>query len=151
MSKNFIGPDLLFSYWIYVWFFIYYFAKGDSAIVQNIHYFGNPVSVFLIALAENVLTLIFLIMDGAKQTIVLSFAAMILVIKCVPLYLLRDRPITIWRDLFVLSCVFLAYNVYLLCNETNIVEIYRKTYESISRGERNTPFLYGLSLFFPTR
>jgi hypothetical protein len=67
---------------------------------------------------------------------------MIVLIKGIPLYLLREQKIHIWRDLFVLSVIFLIYNIYLLLNDTDLIEIYKKTFYSITTGDRKTPFMW---------
>ena len=144
--SKFIGPDLLFSYWIYVWAFVYYFAKGDSKIVQNIHYYGNPVLAILFALVENILTLILLILHCVHYKTILMYALMILIVKGIPLYILRENKIHFWRDMFVLFSMFLLYNIYLLWKDTNILEIYKKTLDAVSKGERSTPFFYIASM-----
>jgi fumarate reductase subunit C len=143
---DFIRPDLLFSYWIYLWFFIFYFTKGDSEFAQNIHFYGNPVLVFILALVENIITLALLVAENVSFTILAKFALMIVVIKGVPLYLLREQKIHIWRDLFVLSIIFLIYNIYLLLNDTDLIEIYKKTFYTIATGDRKTPFMWLISI-----
>lgn len=139
---DFIRPDLLFSYWIYVWFFVFYFAKGDSSVVECLRFYGNPLFVMLLAFVENVFTLGMLFLDHVRRDILTNYILMILTIKCVPIYLLRHEKMHVWRDLLVFCVIFLVYNLYLWLNGTNLYEIYKETYQSVSTGNSKTPFFW---------
>ena len=139
-------PDFLFSYWIYAWFFLFYFTPDHSTKgtpSDFIKKYLNPTVAFYVALAENLLTFLAILIYNPEINILLKFIAMMLVVKIIPLYLLRNYPIQFSRDIPVLISVFIAYNVYLAWNETDLWDVYKRTFESIRQGQNYTPF-FGL-------
>jgi hypothetical protein len=133
-TSVFIGPDLLFSYWIFAWFLVYYIAPLSWKI-------DSPRLIFCIALIENLTTWILLLVYGATFSISITYLLVIILIKGIPLWIMRKDDIHWTRDLGVLIFIFLVYNLYLWIRSTNIVQVYRDTFESIVAGSNKTPLL----------
>ena len=136
-----ITPDLLFSYWIYVWFILFYFTKQWSLDTP----IPNPHLVFWIALIENLITWIFLVQFHAKYSILLKYLFIILLIKGIPLYLMRKIKVHWIQDLENIVIVFAIYNAYLWLRSTNIIEVYLYVYKSVVKGSSNTPLFAALN------
>jgi len=136
-----IRPDFLFSYWVIMWFLMYYFIPVSSPgkISSFIKTHFNPLLAIYFAFAENILTLFTLAYRHTPLVILLKYIAMIAILKGIPLYLLRKSRVHWIHDIAVLSGVFLLYLVYLQWNETNLYEIYRRTFTSVRDGKTDTP------------
>jgi len=95
--KHFITPDLLFSYWIFIWAVIYYVitiypylrARFSPYVYQSI----NPLIPLYIALLYNILEFAGLWLAGVSASILLEFIAMIFTLKIVWIFLLRNTKI----------------------------------------------------------
>jgi hypothetical protein len=132
--------DYLFSYWIVLWFIIYYFiSPPNSKIVQFIKTNMNPTIGLWFALLENIITFIFIIRSHFEWWFFFVFIFMMFSIKIFPIYLLRDSKIRVIPNVISLCTLFFMYNIYLLANGTNIYAIYDKTIQSFKEGNDQTP------------
>lgn len=142
--------DFLFSYWIIIWFLIYYFAgftKGQSASSMFITQYLNPKLAILFALVENLFTFALLWFYSPKTIVIIKYISMMFIIKGIPLYLLRNSKIHIMRDLVIAIAIFILYNIYLYVNDEDIVNIYKRTFNFVSTDSYNTP-LYSVYKWF---
>ena len=64
---------------------------------------------------------------------------MMLSIKFLPLYLLRNAKIHFIPNAISLSVIFVIYNIHLYANDTNVYEVYDKTIQSFKAGNHKTP------------
>jgi hypothetical protein len=137
--------DFLFSYWIIVWFFLFYFTpeKSTTPISQWIRKYLNPSLGFYVAFMENTATLLLLIIYNPDAWLIFKFICMIALLKGIPLYLLQNYPIHWKQDTLVFVVVFGIYNLYLAWNETSLYEVYERTITSIQTGDNKTP-MYAL-------
>jgi hypothetical protein len=135
--------DFLFSYWVIIWFFIFYFTpekfNRQNPYSSFIKTYMNPSLAFYFALIENAITLLLLITYGTDYLTIVKFIAMIIMLKAFPLYLLRNYTIVWGRDILVLLIVFGIYNVYLAWYDTNVYAVYKRTFSSIKTGSVKTP------------
>jgi hypothetical protein len=134
---NKIEFSYLFSYWILCWFFLYYIyfilLKNNNKYRAII----NPIHVFIFALIENLVALAIIMVVSYKPLSL--YLMMILFMKLIPLYILRNEPI-LWCKSFIFTIVvFLIYNLYLNYNQTNIYEIYTITMNSLLENRNETP------------
>ena len=148
ISKDFIRPDLLFSYWIYFWFLLFYFGQDLSSkdlsskdLSHIIKKYANPSLIFWIALLENIGTLLvlFVKIPQVQLSVLVKYIIMILVVKGIPLYLLWPYNIHFYRDILIILTVFIVYLGYLWLNGTNVFEIYHKTFDYVAKGDNRTP------------
>ena len=132
--------DFIFSYWIVIWFLIYYFIdSSNSKIVQFIKNNMNPIFGLGMALLENIITFIFIVRSHFEWWFFFVFIFMMGSIKILPIYLLRNTKINIIPNLATLGVIFMLYNIYLLANDTNVYEVYDKTIQSFKAGNDKTP------------
>ena len=64
---------------------------------------------------------------------------MMLLVKILPIYLIRTKAVNYMRDTTAVAAVFILYNIYIIYNGTNVIDVYRKTESAISSGESKTP------------
>lgn len=133
--------DFLFSYWIIVWFVLFYFTPANSTepISKFIRTHLNPSLGFYMAFVENTATLLLLIIYNPEPWLIFKFICMIALLKGIPLYLLREYPVRWKPDTLVFVVMFGIYNLYLAWNGTNLYEVYERTITSIKKGDNKTP------------
>ena len=143
-----ISIDMIFSYWMLAWFFIFYLFES---FYPRLRKYGNPMVGFYIAWAEHVYLIILWLLSQSfspvKQIIsVFSHISILAVIKILPMYLLRNYPIYFWQNMLALVAVFILYNIYLyMAYETNAIEVYQETNKSLLRDENRTPLMHVVS------
>lgn len=140
--------DLIFSYWVYLWFVIYELVSFSSSKTKTNQYIlkhWNPLMALVFALIENVAMFVHLLYIWPSTTIVAKYIGMMLLIKVWPIYQLRNTKIEWKSDILNLSLVFIVYNLYLLVNNTNVIAVYQKTYNSIANDRNETPLFYTLN------
>lgn len=128
-----ITIDFIFSYWIFILFLFYYITKF------------NPINPFLLlcgALIEQTFAFFYYVYKGLPIITLTIYVFIIVLIKGIPLYLLRNTKK--WNPIFSVS-FFLSYLLYLQYKGTNLFEIYRKVNESMLKGTNDTPFFYYLT------
>jgi hypothetical protein len=133
--------DFLFSYWIIIWFLIYYFSgrAPHSSTSDFIKTYLNPTVAILFALAENLFTFILLLFYSSDIWVFIKYISMIFLMKGIPLYLLRNSKVHVIRDLEIFIIIFGIYLVYLFINDENLVTIYKRTFYFVSTNQSNTP------------
>ena len=138
--------DLIFSYWLLLWFIIYYFYNSffpkTSYIAIIIKKYFNPQLGLIIGLFENFLMFLFLIVYGVIFDIIMFFIS-VLLFKGLPIYLLRNDKIKWKNDFFMLLVFFLVYVFHLYINGTTVYNVYVKTAKSLIERKNQTP-LYNL-------
>jgi len=142
-KRGYIRFDFLFSYWVIIWFIIYYFTYTKSWLGQRFAQWGNPKLALILALVENLATLVWIAVVNGDLFILLKYTFMILIVKVLPLYLVWGRPIHVPQDIYVFMGVFVLYNMYLWLNDESLITIYRRTFTSILNRDNKTP-LFGL-------
>ena len=135
-----ITVDMLFSYWLFLWFFLYILFNSSH---KWIYKYLNPLLAFYFGLLENIIVLIKLLYIGqAENKASINFFIVIMIIKIIPIYILQNHHINLKNDLTVLLSLFLIYNLYLwFVKKTNLAEIYEETEKSIANDENRTPLL----------
>jgi hypothetical protein len=139
-----ITIDMLFSYWMILWFLLFYFLEP---FYPNLRKYGNPLLGFYIAWAEHVYLLILWVYSQTLSpvtqiTSVFSHISILATIKLLPMYLLRNYPIYFWQNILALLAVFILYNIYLyMAYDTNTFEVYQETNNSLLRNENRTPLM----------
>lgn len=137
MQIPFIRPDMIFTYWVLLWFFVYLFVPKPTIV-------PNPSFALLLGLVEHMLTAVYILYIGAAH--LWWFLLSALVTKGVPFYLVFDRAQLFSRTpILDTALLFLAYTVYLLVLGTNPVEVYTQILDSFDKKYGNqirTPFYY---------
>ena len=130
---KFISFDLIFSYWIFIWFLFYYF--------KIIKY--NPYLLLILALLSNIYSFFMLInyKNYYKATL---FLIVNLLIKALPIYLLKDTKIR-KKDIYFSIIYILAYIFYVYLRGYKLNQIYYK--EGLKSKNIDTPFMYLIDSF----
>jgi len=131
-----ISWDKLFSYWIVVWFLLFYATHKKGKVDQ----IPSPKLAFFIAIFENIVEIGSLFSLNQSIGQILKFSVTIFLFKILPLYLMWDIPLNIPRDIYNLVFVFMLYLIYLYAIGTSVLEIYKETVDSLQKNENRTPF-----------
>ena len=121
--------DYLFSYWIFVWYLLYFFRFTNY----------NPKFVLICAIIENIFFLFFTIYYKTYLSVIILFLLGMFIIKIIPLYLIWNTNIK-WRDIvftFILLFIYLIWlyinnvSIYYVLNELKQVILNKKKFPSI--------------------
>ena len=141
---EYLRMDYFFSYWILIWFLIYYFITKISIIhtktKTTIRNNFNPKFALYIALFENICRFIYLLFYNPTISLILKYILMIFVLKVIPLYLVKEEKIVLPKDLLPISGLFVVYNVYLTFLQKSIYTIYKSSTHYLIKGSNQTPF-----------
>ena len=129
--------DFTFSYWVFAWFLLYYF-----------HYTNyNPKFGLLIALFFNAIRLITTIYYKNSFIYIFLFIVINTFLKIIPLWILKNDSIK-YEDIMTTLCLFGIYNIWLLLNNTNIIDLTKDSLNAIKTNHPNTPFIYYIDKYF---
>jgi len=126
-----IRPDLIFSYWIFVWFLLYW-CKITTY---------NPKYLLIIGIVENLITIIISIYYKTSFVYIFYFIVIMIIMKLIPLYLVWNNYNNI-ADISVSIFIFMLYDVWLIINKTNVIIIQEKILDSIIKEKNRTPVLW---------
>jgi hypothetical protein len=121
--------DYLFSYWIFVWYLLYFFHFTKY----------NPKFVLICAIIENIFFLFFMIYYKTYLSVIILFLLGMFIIKIIPLYLIWNTNIK-WRDIvftFILLFIYIIWlyinnvSIYYVLNELKQVILNKKKFPSI--------------------
>ncbi len=129
--------DLTFSYWILVWFLLYY----NKFISYNpkIWYIFTLISVFII--------LLLMVYYNNNIYYILIFIFITILIKIIPLWLLRKTKIQISDFLFGFGLYF-TYIIWLHINGMHYTEFTQKSYNNVKNDVLSTPAAYYLYMLY---
>ena len=123
--------DFTFSYWIFAWFLLYYFdfTNYNPKFGLSIALFFNTIRLFTTIYYKNSFIYIFL------------FVVINTFLKIIPLWILKNDSIK-KTDILATLYLFGIYNIWLLLNNTNIIELMKDSMNAIKSNHPNTPFIY---------
>jgi len=122
--------DLVFSYWILLWFILYAF--------KFINY--SPKFALILGLIENSVLLILLILYGKDLQTTIFYIVVQVIIKALPIYYLRNKPIR-FKDIYFTAGIFLVFLIWLRINNQSLVENQKIIYDSLLHGKNTTPLI----------
>ena len=111
-----IRNDFVFSNWIVVWFILYY--------IGLIEY--SPLLILIIALIVNTYIIGLMAINKVRLLTIIQFATIVFITKFIPAYLIR-KDILNMNDIIFSLLLMNLYLVWLLVNDTDFVEISKKT------------------------
>ena len=115
--KKLLRPDFVFSYWIFIWFILYF-----THIVTV-----SPKLWLLLAIFSNLITII--LMLKSKFYYIFRFIFLTIFMKFIPVYLLRNEPI-LKVHVYYSILVFILYNLWLFINGQSLYSLYKLVYNS---------------------
>jgi hypothetical protein len=124
--------DLVFSYWIYVWYMLYAFTP------LKIQY--SPKFSLILGLIDNIIMLILMIMYGTSKRTIFYFILINILIKVFPLYYLRNEIIKT-NDIYFTLGLFLIFIIWLHINKQSLIGNTKLIHDSLIYEKDNTPFM----------
>ena len=122
-------PDLIFSYWIVLWYLLY-----ELRFVKY-----NPKFWLIFALVINIIELIGMLYFK-RFFMAFTFLIAITIIKIIPIFLLRNTIIYNEDILFGLM-IFIIYNIWLYYNNYSLYKLFYKMYISIKTNNNELPLM----------
>lgn len=125
-----IRADLVFSYWIYVWFILYIF--------KFIKY--SPKFPLILGLIDNIIMLLLMLYFGSKSKTIILFIMINTLIKVVPLYYLRNQKIKM-IDIYFTIALFIIFVIWLHINKQSLAGNLKLIHDSLLYNKFQTPFM----------
>ena len=130
MEVNSIFPyrfDLLFSYWIFVWYLLYIFEIVDA----------SPKLALILGLFEN-LTLLYSMIFIQSQPLktVIIFVMINTCFKVIPLYTLYDEKINLKKDIQNTAVLFIFYIIWLIILNHNVKKVRENLLQLFSKSHK---------------
>lgn len=129
-------PDLIFSYWIYIWFIFY--------SIGWISY--SPKFPLLLGLIDNIIMFLLMLYYGTKKKTIIYFLLINTVIKIIPLYYLRNEYIYL-KDIYFTIGLFMLFIIWLHINKQSLVGNLKLVHDSLLYSKGSTPGISFLSKF----
>ena len=126
--------DLVFSYWIYIWFILYIFK----------YTIYSPKFALTLGLLDNIVLLFLMFTWGTSIKTIIWFIIINTLIKIMPLYYLRTEPYKM-KDVYFTMGLFLIYIIWLHINNQSLVGNIKMIHDSLLYGKNETPFMNLLS------
>ena len=126
--------DLVFSYWIYIWYILYAF---------NITIY-SPKLALVLGLIDNIIMLCLMIYFGSNIRTILYFIIVNTFIKIVPLYLLRKEKIQM-KDIYFTIFLFIVFIIWIHINKQSLIGNLKLIHDSLIYNKDNTPFMQLIS------
>jgi len=125
-----LPPHLVFSYWVILWFILYYFKITSF----------SPKFAITAGILENLVLLSLMILWGTSTRTIIWFVIINTVIKIMPFYYLRNEPYKL-KDIYFTLALFALFIVWLHINKQSLVGNAKLLYDSFIYGKDKTPFM----------
>jgi hypothetical protein len=122
--------DLVFSYWIYLWYILYAF--------KFIKY--SPKLALTIGLVDNIIMLLLMIYFNSSIKTIITFIIVNTFIKIIPLYYLRNEHTKV-RDVLFTCFLFLVFMLWLHINSQSLIGNLKLIHDSLLYNENKTPIM----------
>jgi hypothetical protein len=132
--------DYLFSYWIFIWYLLYFFHITDY----------NPKFILICAIIENIILLFFMIYYNTQLSVIILFLIGMFIIKIIPIYTIWNTIIR-WKDIlftFILLFIYIIWlyinnvTIYYILNEIKQVVFNKKNFPSVDLLLRIYNYVY---------
>ena len=124
-----IRPDLIFSYWIYLWYILYIF--------KVLKY--NPKLAIICGMIENLVIFILMCIYKTKKILVVLFIIMFVILKLIPLYTIWNDKIHLNDDIKNTSLLFIIYLLWIHLNQLTITDAITSTKNLILYNKNGLP------------
>ena len=113
-----LRTDYIFSIWIFVWFLLYAFKVTSY----------NPTFALLFAVVFIIISIVYFVSNNIDNYHIYRFIVICILEKFLPLlYLYHIEDLNIETDDIVFTgIIFIAYNVNLLLNDTDLYQVYKE-------------------------
>ena len=124
-----IRPDLIFSYWIYLWYILYIFK-----VVKY-----NPKLAIICGMIENLVIFILMCIYNTKKILVVLFIIMFVILKLIPLYTIWNDKIQFNDDIKNTSLLFIIYLLWIHLNQLTITDALTNAKNLILHNKNTMP------------
>jgi hypothetical protein len=125
-----LRADLVFSYWIFVWYVLY--------ALKIIKY--SPKFALLFGIIDNIILLFLMVLFGSNKRTIFYFILINSVIKVLPYYTLIKERIKI-SDIYFTGVLLLIFIMWLHINKQSLVGNIKLIHNSLIYNKNETPFL----------
>lgn len=125
-----LRADLVFSYWIYLWYILYAFK------ITNF----SPKIPLILGLIDNIIMLLLMLVYGTSRETIFYFIIINTLIKVVPLYYLRNEPLKL-RDIYFTCFLFILFVGWLHLNKQSLIGNLKVIHNSLLYRQNKTPFM----------
>ena len=122
--------DLVFSYWIYLWFLLYTFKITSF----------SPKFPLILGLIDNIIMFVLMLVYGTSIETISYFLLINTIIKVVPLYYLRYESIQL-KDIYFTVLLFILFILWLHLNRQSLIGNIKIVHDSLLYGKNITPFM----------
>jgi len=119
--------DYLFSYWIFVWYLLYFFRITKY----------NPKFVLICGVIENIILLFFMIYYKTNLNVIIFFIIGMFIIKIIPTYTIWNTIIK-WRDILFTFILFFIYIIWLYINNKSLYYVFNEI-KQVVFNKKNFP------------
>ena len=119
----------LFSYWILIWFLLYYFKYVNS----------SPLFILIIAYIFTLGGIFYLVDNKVSKYNLIKYIAINIIIKLIPILLIIKFPIIITKDDIIISIYLLL--IYIILNKNSYI-YYKKSINSYLTDKNKTLLSY---------
>ena len=125
-----LRADLVFSYWIYIWFILYVFKITKY----------SPKFALIIGLIDNIVMLFLMFYFGTKRKTIFYFILINTLIKVIPLYMLRNEQIKM-KDIYFTVILSFLFVLWIHLNSQTLIGNLKLVHDSLLQEKNQTPFL----------
>ena len=125
-----LRADLVFSYWIYVWYILYAFKITRF----------SPKFPLILGLIDNLIMFGLMLIYGTSRETIFYFIVINTLIKIAPLYYVRKEPIK-WKDIYFTCLLFGIFVIWLNVNRQSLIGNLKVIHDSLLYGQNKTPFM----------
>jgi hypothetical protein len=122
--------DLVFSYWVYLWFILYIFNYTSY----------SPKFALTLGLLDNIVMLFLMIIWGTSVKHITKFIIINTFIKVVPLYYLRNQSYKM-EDIYFTVGLFILFVFWLHVNRQNLIGNIKIIHNSLLYEKNKTPIM----------
>lgn len=125
-----LRADLVFSYWIYLWYVLYAFKITTY----------SPKFPLIIGLIDNIIMFVLMLAYGTSKETMFYFIIINTLIKVVPLYYLRNEVIKL-KDIYFTIFLFVIFIFWIHLNSQSLIGNIKIIHDSLIYGQNKTPFM----------
>ena len=126
-----LRADLVFSYWIYVWFILYVFKITIY----------SPKFAIILGAIDNFIMLTLMFLYGTSSKSITYFIIINTFIKVLPLYYLRTQQMKL-NDIYFTGGLFVVFIIWLHINEQSLIGNIKLVHDSLLYNKSQTPFMH---------
>jgi hypothetical protein len=128
--------DYILSYWIFAWFILY--------IYNIIPY--SPKLTLILALIFEICILLVMIYNKVSIYYISLFSIITILIKILPLYILRNKEINYDKEIVYMFSLFGLYAIWLRLQKENAADFFTYQMSGLASGKATTP---AISIIYP--